>query len=68
MDTLTTLLDKLQTSTNQDALNNCGPGVSAMTWELRQFYKMAYYSTQIGDSKYLDKLLTFTFNEYKPSN
>ena len=67
MDTLADLLSKLQTSINMDALNNCGPNVSTMTWELRQFYKMAYYSTQIGDSKYLNKLLTFTFNEYNPS-
>ena len=65
MDTLDTLLDKLQTSTNNDAINGCGPVVSALTWELRQFYKMAWYSTQIGDSKYLDKLLTWTYNEYK---
>jgi hypothetical protein len=63
-DTLGTLLDKLQTSTNNDALVNCGPVISDKTWELRQFYKMAVYSDQIGDSVYRDKLLEFTFNNF----
>jgi len=63
-DTLESLLAKLQTSTNNDALANCGPIISNNTWELRQFYKMAVYSDQIGDTVYRDKLLVFTFNNF----
>jgi|GEM_PF-5075141 len=63
-DTLESLLEKLQTSTNNDALANCGPTISNTTWELRQFYKMAVYSNQIGDTVYRDKLLTFTYNNF----
>jgi hypothetical protein len=64
MDTLDTLLSKLQESTNRDATQNCGPVISDTTWQLRQLYKMAWYSDAIGDGVYRDRLLTFSYNEY----
>jgi hypothetical protein len=67
MDTLSSLLAKLQASTNADATQDCGPVISPQTFELNQLYQMAVYSNQVGDIVYRDKVLTYTFNTYDPA-